>query len=79
MKAATANRSQRWGRLHCYRKWDREHTAAEDVHFVMDGKTCSFYSHWPLSEYVKANWPEVYQKACHQAIERTTWYSKYEH
>ena len=65
VKAATANRGHRWGRLHCYRNWDREHMAAEDVHFVMDGKTCSFYSLWPHSEYVKATWPEVYQKACH--------------
>ena len=45
--------------------WDREHTAAVVIHLVMNGKSVSFYSHWPLSEYVRKNWPEVYFKACH--------------
>ena len=52
--------------------------AAVVIHIIMDGKSCSFYSPWPLSWYVQQNWPEVYFKACHWIIERTTWYSKYD-
>ena len=65
VKTATANRGHRRGCLHCDRNWHREHMAAVVVHVVMDGESCSFYSHWPLSDYVRTNWPEVYHKACH--------------
>ena len=56
----------------------RESMAAVVIHIIMDGTSCSFYSPWPLSWYVQQNWPEVYFKACHWIIERTTWYSKYD-
>ena len=62
VKTPSANRGHRWGCLHCFRNWDREHIAAEDANLVMDGQFCSFYSYWPLSEYVKTNCPEVYHK-----------------
>ena len=58
--------------------WDRESSAAVVINLVMDGKSCSFYSYWPLSEWVKRHWPEVNHKASHWVMERTTWYSKYD-
>jgi len=78
VKPATGNRGHRLGCLHCWKNWERESMAAVVIHIIMDGKSCSFYSPWPLSWYVQQNWPEVYFKACHWIIERTTWYSKYD-
>ena len=77
-KTPSASKGHRWGCLNCLGNWDREHSAAVAFNLVMDGKSCSFYSYWPLSEWVKRHWPEVYHKASYWVMERTTWYSKYD-
>ena len=38
VKTPSANRGHRWGCLHCFRNWAREHHAAVVVNLVMDGK-----------------------------------------
>ena len=65
VETPSASRGHRWGCLNCLRNWDREHHVAVVVNLVMDGKFCSLCSYWPLSEYVKRNWPDVYNTAGH--------------
>ena len=48
------------------------------IHLRNKGFGISFFTRWPLDDWVQKHWPEVYYKACHMILQRTTWYLKYD-
>ena len=62
----------------CGANWQRDTGKSVVVHLRSRDRTFSFFTRWPISYSVKTDWPEVYFKALHFAVVRSTWYCKYE-
>ena len=77
-KPKTSNREHRWGCFACRRNWAKDGEKSVVVHVRSKDRSFSFFTRWPLSYYVKNSWPEVYHKATHFAVVRSTWYLKYD-
>ena len=78
IKPGTENQPWRWGCVVCAKYWKRLSTRAMVMHVAFREMTFSFFSRWPLSRWAKENWPDIYHKAVHHGVKRTTYYMKYD-
>jgi hypothetical protein len=78
VKPPSSNKGWRWGCLVCGQNWARSTDMSVLVHLSANQLSLSFYTRWPLDDWVKENWPEVYHKANHWTVQRSTWYCKYD-
>ena len=77
-KPSTNNQPNRWGCKVCWQNWLRDTDMSIVIHVRSKDRSFSFFTRWPLSHTVKIEWPEVYYKATHFAVMRSTWYCKYD-
>ena len=77
-KPSTHNQANRWGCKVCWQNWLRDTAMSIVIHVRSKDRSFSFFTRWPLSHTVKIEWPEVYYKATHFAVMRSTWYCKYD-
>ena len=83
VQSATSNSPWRWGCRLCRRNWARDAPCALVLHLRYLDKSFSFFTRWPLAQWVRDHWPEVYYKAAgglryNLVIISTTSYLKYD-
>ena len=77
VKPPTSNNCWRWSCRRCGKNWARETEKAVVIHLRCKIFSFSFFTRWPLDQWVKVSWPEVHNKAIDLVMTRTRYYCKY--